>query len=154
MKKTQIARIRGVLQKANPFMILEYKSEIPETYINEVTAYYHVILRLFMAFPRGYMDLPLFLNQHMGMNINDAELLCGQKQVFYFPLYDCDYPERKEKLREVLSILLKHTGCTFNENAFASALTKFDIEMLNRKMKERVEDGSIFQFLKEYGYEE
>lgn len=154
MKKTEIAKMREVLQKANPFLILEKGTETPEAYATDVDAYYDVLLRLFAAFPRGYMDLPLFLHDNMGMNINDAELMCGQRQIFQLPLYDIDFPNRKDKLREALCVLLKLTGCKFNEQAFASALTRFDVTSIQSNFKERIEDGSIFKFLDVYGSKE
>lgn len=154
MKKTEIAKMREVLQKANPFLILEKGTETPEAYATDVDAYYDVLLRLFAAFPRGYTDLPLFLHDNMGMNINDAELVCGQRQIFNFPLYDIDFPDRKDKLREMLCVLLKLTGCKFNEQAFNTALTRFDVKSIHSNFKERIENGSIFNFLKEDGSEE
>lgn len=154
MKKTEIAKMRGVLQKANPFLILERGTETPETYATDVDAYYDVLIRLFSAFPRGYMDLPLFLYDNMGMNINDAELMCGQRQIFELPLYDIDFPDRKDKLREALCVLLKLTGCKFNEQAFTTALTRFDVTSIHSNFKERIENGEIFKFLDNDGNEE
>lgn len=154
MKKTQIAKIRGVLQRANPFMIYMTGTTVPMVYTDDVKAYYDIMLRLFFTYPNGYMDLPLFLIENMGLNLSDAEELCGKRDVFNFPIYDYDYPNRKDKLREILVVLLKHTGCDFNQSAFETALTQFDMFVLENNIKERVIDGSILEFSKTYGNEE
>ena len=116
-------------------------------YANSIQAYQGVICKLFANFPRGYIDLPLFMHDEQGVAICDAKRLCKRKELYYLPIYDIEAPYRKEKLRAILTTLLQVSGLDFDEASFNEALYNTDKWIINCKIKERVLDGSIFQFL-------
>ena len=85
MKKEHLQKLRNVAAKVNPFLLVDKQTKTPLVYANDEDAYYDVFVKLLFAFPRGYMDLTLFMVEYMDIPLSDAELYCGRNQVFYFP---------------------------------------------------------------------
>lgn len=151
MKKEHLQKLRNVAAKVNPFLLVDKQTKTPLVYANDEDAYYDVFVKLLFAFPRGYMDLTLFMVEYMDIPLSDAELYCGRNQVFYFPLYDVDYNERKDRLRSLLITLLKVSNVEFNEQTYQCALVKFNTMILENDYKNKIENGSILDFVKTYG---
>lgn len=151
MKKEHLQKLRNVAAKVNPFLLVDKQTKTPLVYVNDEDAYYDVFVKLLFAFPRGYMDLTLFMVEYMDIPLSDAELYCGRNQVFYFPLYDVDYNERKDRLRSLLITLLKVSNVEFNEQTYQCALVRFNTMILENDYKNKIENGSILDFVKTYG---
>ena len=151
MKKEHLQKLRNVAAKVNPFLLVDKQTKTPLVYANDEDAYYDVFVKLLFAFPRGYMDLTLFMVEYMDIPLSDAELYCGRNQVFYFPLYDVDYNERKDRLRSLLITLLKVSNVEFNEQTYQCALVRFNSMILENDYKNKIENGSILDFVKTYG---
>lgn len=151
MKKEHLQKLRNVAAKVNPFLLVDKQTKTPLVYTNDEDAYYDVFVKLLFAFPRGYMDLTLFMVEYMDIPLSDAELYCGRNQVFYFPLYDVDYNERKDRLRSLLITLLKVSNVEFNEQTYQCALVRFNTMILENDYKNKIENGSILDFVKTYG---
>ena len=151
MKKEHLQKLRNVAAKVNPFLLVDKQTKTPLVYANDEDAYYDVFVKLLFAFPRGYMDLTLFMVEYMDIPLSDAELYCGRNQVFYFPLYDVDYNERKDRLRSLLITLLKVSNVEFNEQTYQCALVRFNTMILKNDYKNKIENGSILDFVKSYG---
>ncbi len=151
MKKEHLRKLRNVAAKVNPFLLVDKQTKTPLLYANDEDAYYDVFVKLLFAFPRGYMDLTLFMVEYMDIPLSDAELYCGRNQVFYFPLYDVDYNERKDRLRSLLITLLKVSCVEFNEQTYQCALVRFNTMILENDYKNKIENGSILDFVKTYG---
>lgn len=151
MKKEHLQKLRNVAAKVNPFLLVDKQTKTPLVYANDEDAYYDVFVKLLFAFPRGYMDLTLFMVEYMDIPLSDAELYCGRNQVFYFPLYDVDYNERKDRLRSLLITLLKVSNVEFNEQTYQCALVRFNTMILENGYKNKIENGSILDFVKNYG---
>lgn len=151
MKKEHLQKLRNVAAKVNPFLLVDKQTKTPLVYANDEDAYYDVFVKLLFAFPRGYMDLTLFMVEYMDIPLSDAELYCGRNQVFYFPLYDVDYNERKDRLRSLLITLLKVSNVEFNEQTYQCALVRFNTMILENDYKNKIENGSILDFVKTYG---
>lgn len=154
MKKEHLQKLRNVAAKVNPFLLVDKQTKTPLVYVNDEDAYYDVFVKLLFAFPRGYMDLTLFMVEYMDIPLSDAELYCGRNQVFYFPLYDVDYNERKDRLRSLLITLLKVSNVEFNEQTYQCALVRFNTMILENDYKNKIENGSILDFVKTYGEED
>lgn len=151
MKKEHLQKLRNVAAKVNPFLLVDKQTKTPLVYANDEDAYYDVFVKLLFAFPRGYMDLTLFMVEYMDIPLSDAELYCGRNQVLYFPLYDVDYNERKDRLRSLLITLLKVSNVEFNEQTYQCALVRFNKMILENDYKNKIENGSILDFVKTYG---
>ena len=139
-----------LVSEVNPFLMVDKTTRRLLVYPNLEEAYYDVILKLFLTFPRGYIDLPLFMTEYMAASLSDAESLCLSSDVFFFPIYDPDEPQRTDRLRLILTILLQYNGVTINNSAYLAALSAFDVECVKQNIKSRIENGSIIQFCKEY----
>lgn len=149
MEKETMQKVPDVLAKVNPLMLVNWDGA-PVIYENDTEAYFDALNLLFATFPRGYIDVPIFMLKYQHILRRRAQDFCGRKDIVIIPLYDVDAPQRIDKLRDLFTILLKPTGCKLNESALQAALCRFDINAINAHLKERVEDGSIIQFCKDY----
>lgn len=101
---------------------------------------------LWAEFPRGFVDIPLFMVKYQDVKLRDAEELCGRKQYALLRLWDSSCEIRKQKLREILCILLKVSDVGFNESSFLNALQHLDIMLEKNGIAERTENGAIVEF--------
>ena len=62
-----------------------------------------------------------------------------------------DYNERKDRLRSLLITLLKVSNVEFNEQTYQCALVRFNSMILENDYKNKIENGSILDFVKTYG---
>lgn len=108
---------------------------------------YQMCLQMLWAeFPRGFVDIPLFMVKYQALKIRDAEEYCGRKQYALVRLWDSSSDTRKQKLREILSVLLKVSEVGFNENYFLSALQHLDIILEKNGIAARTENGAILAY--------
>lgn len=65
-------RFFELLEQVNPFAIKEPNGKI-KVYKDYAAAYLDVMSRMYADSPRGYLDIPLFLTRHCGMELKQAK---------------------------------------------------------------------------------
>lgn len=132
-----------IVGRYNPMGIRTDKG--PLSFATLTEAYYYVIEKLFVTFPRGYLDLPLFVCKETNINIRDAERFVkiygrtmGCDEIMLIKLW-CKNRERDEFLRRLCNMLHMVTGTTFKNDFFLEALNRFDNQY--EQLKSRIEKG-------------
>jgi hypothetical protein len=110
-----------------PFGIYDVETDtVVKRYDNATEAYKDVMELLVRLYPKGYIDVALFIHERQHVPIRDAERRCVNRELYYCEWHDSEREKREQQLREICRMLLKHTGCEFDEEAFKAALLEFD----------------------------
>ena len=137
-----------VLSEHNPFALQMGKDNIRlANYEKSSDCYKEVLLLMWSMFPRGFIDMPLFMTTWMGVSLAEAERICGVKQYCSLRIWEVGDKERNNMLRSVLQMFIKYTGCSWDENAFQQALYDFDVFLINSNVKEKTNNGIIVHFV-------
>lgn len=121
---------REVLETCNPLGVIDCNGRV-KLFSSPVACYEHVITELYKFAPRGWVDIPLFIQKVQRIRIADAKVYCKR---FKYALIDWSGGEHygvrgnlEERVKGVLITLLRRTGCDFSEDAFRKAL--WDVQM-------------------------
>ncbi len=146
MKKELKKQVNEMLAKSSPFGILTEGRLL--TYERVEQAYYEVLMLLWSEFPRGFIDMPLFMWKYQGLTITEARQLCHHKEYALCRIWDADDKERRTLLRQILQVLLRVTEVDFDETAYQTALTSLDIWLVKNQVAERTENGAMVSFIR------
>lgn len=140
--------IEKILASKSPFEMIDNGGCI--LYDDPKEAYYKVITTLFCEFPRGYVDIPLFLNKYMGKTIRDAERLCKGHEIALIPFSDIEDNRRENSLRQLMQMFLrrgKHVDAVWNEGLFKASLNDFNTFIIRSNVNDKIQNGNLFNFL-------
>lgn len=146
MKARERETLRTALGIINPFALRTASGNLM-VFKTPEECYQTCLQMLWAEFPRGFVDIPLFMVKYQDIKVREAEELCGRKQYALLRLWDSSCEIRKQKLREILSVLLKVSDVDFNESSFLSALQCLDIMLEKNGIAERTENGAIVEFI-------
>lgn len=146
MKNQKTQMIDNLVYYHAPLGIYQLDGDSIQVYDNPKDAYLDVLQRLNREFPKGYMDIAWFACEHQHISLRQAERNCINGEYFYIRLFDIENKERVEKMRLVLSILLKATGCKFDENSFKAALYEFDKLQIQSTVEKAVDSDNSYKF--------
>lgn len=146
MGKIKTDAVQGLFASHMPFAVYELGTEKPQLYPTAHEAYYDVLMRLYMEFPKGYIDMALFVNEHQGVPIRDAERYCVNGEYFKINLTNIQDGARMSQLRAIFCILLKKTGCDFDESTFRTALFNFDNYLIKTTVNNAVGKDGRYKF--------
>jgi len=146
MKRELMKQMNELLANRSPFGIQTEGRLL--TYERAEQAYYEALMLLWSEFPRGFIDMPLFMWKYQGLTITEARQLCHHKEYALCRIWDVDDKERRTLLRQILQVLLRVTEVDFDETAYQTALTSLDIWLVKNQVAERTENGAIVSFVK------
>lgn len=108
-------------------------------------AYFECLIKLFEMFPRGYIDLPLFIHKQMNLTLPDAVRLVNalkpmgiKSEVILLMIWE-QSKERDAMLEILFRAFHTITGSTFDKSSFLMALNDFDSEF--EDLKDRISRG-------------
>lgn len=146
MKRKMKETLRVALGVINPFALRTQGGSLM-VYKTPQECYQVCLQMMWSEFPRGFVDIPLFMSKYQGLKLKDAEALCGRKQYALLRLWDAESELRKQRLREILAVLLKVSEVDFNESYFLNALQCLDIMLEKNGIASRTENGAIVEFI-------
>ena len=146
MKKELKKQVNELLASRSPFGIQAEGRLL--TYERAGQAYYEALMLLWSEFPRGFIDVPLFMWKHQGLSITEARQVCHHREYCLCRIWDVDDKDRRNQLRQVLQVLLRVTDVDFDEEAYQTALTSMDIWLVQNHVAERTENGAMVSFVK------
>lgn len=126
----------SIMSKYNPLGFKEKNGEI-STFADYRAAYVEMLDRLFMLFPKGYVDVDLFVVETYGVRLSDSWQLLGNfVDVGLIKRYDDELPAalflmrwdvKSEyfKMEQFATALHFLTGTTFNRSMFLEAVAIF-----------------------------
>lgn len=138
-----------IIKKYNPFGFKEPNGS-SSTFVDYGELYYYVMVKMVSDFPRGYIDISLFLVWEMNIEIRDACRIFKkhlrkwfQKDVILVELWDNDSRERDYFFRSLLSGLHAYSDTKFSESYYRNAICKFNERNDKLKLESRTVNGSI-----------
>lgn len=146
MKRDKEEMLCKALGAVNPFAFRDQEHSLI-IYRNPQEAYQLCIQMLWSEFPRGFVDIPLFMHKYQGLSLKQAEHIVGRKQYALLRIWDYKSEERVNKLREILTILLRVSGVALNESYMRSGLNTLDMILEKTGVSERTESGLIVDFI-------
>lgn len=148
MAKKRNNLMHMLLQEVNPFGIVEVDAY--KRYNTQVDAYNDLFTILWNYFPRGYIDIPLFMVTFQGVDYLDALRLCPKDDIVRIPIQDIEAEGRYEMFETLCKRLLKVTGCEFNINACMVGLHKFNMMMLSERLQSKDINNTIPKFTEDF----
>lgn len=148
MAKKQSNLLHLLLQEVNPFGIVE--GDAYKRYNTQVDAYNDLFTILWNYFPRGWIDIPLFMVTFQGVEYLDAMRLCPKDDILRIPIQDIEAEGRYEMFENLCKRLLKVTGCEFNINACMLGLHKFNMMMMSERLQSKDINNTIPKFTEQY----
>lgn len=137
-----------LIERFNPFGFKESDGTV-RVFENYGKLYYYVMEQLITMFPRGYIDIPLFLEQQMHIPMAECQQLVkeykhtGITQEEYLINLSIDNAERTAFLRNLLTSMHVISGTNFSEDYFRHALELFNARNEKLNVEERTETGEI-----------
>ena len=128
-----------MIERFNPFGFKKSNGEslIFETYLG---VYKYTLDKLTAMFPRGYVDLVLFLHEMTGMPANDCKQIVkswkslGVEETMLIEFWSAS-PDRSIQLKRIMQALHSLSGTHFNEAYFSEAMRELDTEKLKRRLE-------------------
>lgn len=140
----KLSNYQYLVNRHNPFGFI-MSNGLPYDYINYREAYYECLIKLFEMFPRGYMDLPLFIHKQMNLNLPDAVRFVNalkpmgiKSEILLLMIWE-QSKERNNVLEVLFRALHTITESTFDKSSFLMALNEFDREYT--ELKDRISQG-------------
>lgn len=138
-KKLVYRDFEEMIEKYNPFGFKE-DGEI-QCYLTYEDAYYAAMKKLKELFPRGYVDLPLYITMTTGLPLPDSERefmrmrpIWGNEQVKLIDINEFSYGTQSD-LESFIVSLHQITETKFCKSSFLEAYERFlyYVERLNRE---------------------
>lgn len=125
----------------NPFGIVDGKGKLIK-FDTKAQAYLFVMLDLFNTFPRGFVDVYLYINERQFRGRKTADEML--KDAGEYVVIDWRNPnlEKCEKLHKTLNILLDSTCSVLDKDALSIALQHFH-EYVEKNSKDHPEITNI-----------
>ena len=121
-----------VLAEINPFLMGNENGRLI-TYRDAKECYQLVLFALWSHFPLGFVDVAFFMLRHQGLSaLRICNILKGRE--YCFLKWDKHDPERNDKLRQILRLLLQESGCPLNEKLFYDAVENLDNFLKNSRI--------------------
>lgn len=140
---------KDLLDKFNPFGFKEPDGK-SSVFSNYGELYYYVMEKIVTTFPRGYIDIDLFIVNEMKCSIADAEKIfhkyfrqCFHHECVLIELWNESSRERDNFFRDLLFCFHATSETTFNVSYFKDAINKFNERNSKLALSERTIDGSI-----------
>ena len=133
MNYYDIKDYREILRCVNP-LGLRVNTDRVNIYPSPSECYLDCLKLLDTEFPRGFIDLPLFMAKYMKQPLLLAARKCCGKQYVLVNLWkEDDY--RNEKIEDIMKVLLKTTKITLSRDSLDKAITYFDYWLATKKAK-------------------
>ena len=140
----KLSNYEYIVRRHNPFGFIGPNGQ-PYDFSTYNEAYFHCLIKLFEMFPRGYIDLPLFIHQQMQLNLPDAVRFVktlnpmGIKgEIQLLPIW-AKSKQRDDMLEVLFRAFHTITESTFVKSSFLSALDDFDGQYID--LKDRISRG-------------
>ena len=131
MKRFNIHQLQAkqVMETCNPLGLLDVNKRL-QVFSGPIACYERALNMLHQQSPRGWVDIPLFMQRMQGVSLADAEEMCGYRNRAVIQ-WECGNSveqryQRAEKLKGIFMRMLKVTGCDFSEDALTKVLYDFD----------------------------
>lgn len=129
-----------LIERFNPFGFKEPGGKI-RSFEDYGKVYEYTLEKLAMTFPRGYIDVPLFIHNETGMPIGDCENIVSDMKCY--GLTEEEYlveiwesgSERNTFFRQLLQGLHMISETKFSESYYIQALRNFDVSLEIIKQK-------------------
>lgn len=126
-----------MMEKYNPFALKNEKSEI-KMFESYKDVYEYTLKRLYEKYPRGYIDLVLFVHEECGIPFADAEReVKGWRKVCPESIHLVEWHKkdaaRDNDLRSIMFGFHLITETNFDERQFKEALLYFDTFLTSTK---------------------
>lgn len=116
--------IELALSLNNPFGIVDGKGKLVKFATTE-QAYLFVLLDLFNTFPRGFVDVYLYINERQFKGRKSADEMLEDAGEFVIIDWQSPNLEQNEKLKKMLNILLSTTCSNLDKDVLTLALQHF-----------------------------
>ena len=120
MRMTRITRQQAlqVMETVNPLGLTDCNNRL-RIFHSANECYETCFKALYCTFPKGFIDIPLFMSRNMNLPLSKCIELCKHKQLAFIPW---DVPKKSEsKLSHLTYLFLNVTGVPFSHNAFKCA---------------------------------
>ena len=136
MTREQKQTIRDALSTTNPFMLRGETGRII-LYESAKECYQLVLTGLFAEFPAGFADVAYYMMKYQRLNAQQVFNICGYRDVAIVPWWDKG-PDRDNKIRQILGLLLKPSGCPLDEDLFQQSLDNLDALLDKQGVREKL----------------
>lgn len=116
--------IELALSLNNPFGIVDGKGKLVK-FNTTAQAYLFVLLDLFNTFPRGFVDVYLYINERQFKGRKSADEMLEDAGEYVIIEWQKPNLEQNEKLKKLLNILLSTTCSILDKDALTLALQHF-----------------------------
>lgn len=116
--------IELALSLNNPFGIVDGKGKLIK-FATTAQAYLFVLLDLFNTFPRGFVDIYLYINERQFKGRKSADEMLEDAGEYVIIEWQKPDLGENEKLKKTLNILLSTTCSVLDKNALSLALQHF-----------------------------
>lgn len=138
-----------IIKRFNPFGFRDDDNK-SMVFMDYSLLYYWVMETLITAFPRGYIDLTIFIMKAMKITLPDAERIFKayfqqtfKRDIQLIDLWDEESKLRNDFLKNLLVCFHQYSNSKFSNDYFLNALNMFNVRNRKLKVKVRTEDGSI-----------
>ena len=145
MTREQKQTIRDALSTTNPFMLRGETGRII-LYENAKECYQSVLTGLFAECPAGFVDVAYYMMKYQRLTPAEVWNILRQKEYAYIPWWEKS-PERNERLKAVLRLLLKPSGCSLDEDLFRQSLDNLDALLDKQGVRENLRKLNVIIFI-------
>ena len=136
-----------MMEKYNPFALKNEKSEIM-MFENYRKVYEYTLKRLYEKYPRGYIDLVLFVHEECGIPFADAEReVKGWRKYCANSVTLVEWKKadmaRNNELRNILFSLHLITETSFNEVEFKQSLVYLDTLISSENERKAIDSKTM-----------
>ena len=123
--------LKYIIEKYNPFVFKDKEGKIL-LFKDYTAAYKYTLKQLAKRFPKGYIDMTIFLCEHMSISLKETvqEVTRWRKMgikddIFYLKIWNRT-TERNSMLTDIFKALHMISGTEFDEFSFRTAMKEFD----------------------------
>lgn len=136
MTREQKQTIRDALSTTNPFMLRGETGRII-LYENAKECYQLVLTGLFAEYPSGAIDVAHYMMKYQRIDLYTiGRYLRGREYAFI--RWEEKSQERNDRLKAVLLLLLKPSGCPLDEDLFQQSLDTLDALLDKQGVREKL----------------
>lgn len=147
MKKRDRQMLLEAMGAVNPFAFRNQEGRLV-VYRNAVEGYQICLQMLWAEYPRGFVDIPLFMEKYQHIPLREAIEMCHRKEYVQVRIWDRNDSERERLLKGILQTLLQVSGVVLDENAFKTGLFTLDNLLERAGVGERTESGHLVNFIR------
>ena len=123
--------LKYIIEKYNPFVFKDKEGKIL-LFKDYTAAYKYTLKQLAKRFPKGYIDMTIFLCEQMSISLKETVQEVTQwkehgikDDIFYLKIWERT-TERNSMLTDIFKALHMISGTKFDEISFRTAMKEFD----------------------------